>query len=75
MFGGWRFRITKAGRWITAKIDFDQVFMIKLRVPFFRPSLHEAEVSEVVATLRSGWLTSGPRVRRFEEESAAAVAV
>ena len=47
--------------------------MTKLQVPFFRPSLHEAEVSEVVATLRSGWLTSGPRVKRFEEEFAAAV--
>ena len=30
-------------------------------------------MSEVVATLRSGWLTSGPKVRRFEEEFAAAV--
>jgi dTDP-4-amino-4,6-dideoxygalactose transaminase len=51
---------------------FDQE-MTKLQVPFFRPSLQEAEVSEVVATLRSGWLTSGPKVKRFEEEFAAAV--
>jgi len=47
--------------------------MTKLQVPFFRPALHEQEVNEVVATLRSGWLTSGPRVKRFEEEFAAAV--
>jgi perosamine synthetase len=47
--------------------------MTKLQVPFFRPSLQEEEVSEVVATLRSGWLTSGPRVKRFEKEFAAAV--
>ncbi|HYR76613.1 MAG TPA: DegT/DnrJ/EryC1/StrS family aminotransferase [Pyrinomonadaceae bacterium] len=47
--------------------------MTKLQVPFFRPALHEEEVSEVVATLRSGWLTSGPKVKRFEEEFAAAV--
>jgi perosamine synthetase len=47
--------------------------MNKIQVPFFRPSLQEAEVSEVVATLRSGWLTSGPKVKRFEEEFAAAV--
>src|SRR5216684_3170624 len=47
--------------------------MTKLRVPFFRPALHEAEVNEVVATLRSGWLTSGPKVKRFEEEFAASV--
>ena len=47
--------------------------MTKLQVPFFRPALQEEEVSEVVATLRSGWLTSGPKVKRFEEEFAAAV--
>src|SRR5260370_14443157 len=47
--------------------------MTKLQVPFFRPALQEAEVNEVVATLRSGWLTSGPKVKRFEEEFAAAV--
>jgi dTDP-4-amino-4,6-dideoxygalactose transaminase len=44
-----------------------------LQVPFFRPALQEAEVSEVVATLRSGWLTSGPKVKRFESEFAAAL--
>ncbi len=37
-----------------------------VNVPFFRPDLEEAEISEVVATLRSGWLTTGPRVGRFE---------
>ena len=47
--------------------------MAKLQVPFFRPALREAEVKEVVATLRSGWLTSGPKVKRFEEEFGAAV--
>ena len=47
--------------------------MSKLQVPFFRPALQEEEVDEVVATLRSGWLTSGPRVKRFEEKFAAAV--
>jgi len=43
------------------------------QVPFFRPSLGEEEIEEVVATLRSGWLTSGPKVRRFEQEFATAV--
>ena len=47
--------------------------MRKLQVPFFRPALQEAEVNELVATLRSGWLTSGPKVKRFEAEFAAAV--
>src|SRR5262245_43555499 len=47
--------------------------MTKLNVPFFRPALTDDEINEVVATLRSGWLTSGPRVQRFETEFAAAV--
>lgn len=43
------------------------------QVPFFRPDIGEPEIQEVVAALRSGWLTTGPRVKRFEEEFAAAV--
>ena len=42
-------------------------------VPFFRPSITEAEIAEVVNCLRSGWLTTGPLTRRFEEEFAATV--
>jgi perosamine synthetase len=42
-------------------------------VPFFRPDIRDGEVEEVVSTLRSGWLTSGPRVKRFEAEFAHAV--
>jgi perosamine synthetase len=42
-------------------------------VPFHLPSIGEAEIAEVVDTLRSGWLTTGPRVRRFEEDFAAYV--
>ena len=45
----------------------------KLQVPYFRPSISEAEIAEVVACLRSGWLTTGPRVREFETGFAAAV--
>jgi len=44
-----------------------------IHVPFFRPALQKEEVNEVIATLRSGWLTSGPKVKRFETEFAAAV--
>jgi dTDP-4-amino-4,6-dideoxygalactose transaminase len=38
------------------------------RVPFHRPSIGEEEIEEVVATLRSGWLTTGPRTAEFERE-------
>ncbi len=44
-----------------------------MRVPFVRPNLGEEEISEVVDTLRSGWLTTGPKVKRFEAEFAVAV--
>ncbi|MES1245218.1 MAG: DegT/DnrJ/EryC1/StrS family aminotransferase [Acidobacteriota bacterium] len=44
-----------------------------MNVPFFRPDLTEAEIAEVVDTLRSGWLTTGPKVKRFEDDLAAAV--
>lgn len=37
-------------------------------IPFHRHSIGEEEIQEVVATLRSDWLTSGPRTAQFEEE-------
>lgn len=42
-------------------------------LPFAPPSVGEDEIQEVVSTLRSGWLTTGPKVRRFEEEFSAFV--
>jgi dTDP-4-amino-4,6-dideoxygalactose transaminase len=35
---------------------------------FGSPALEQAEIDEVVATLKSGWLGTGPRAARFEEE-------
>ena len=35
---------------------------------FGSPALEEAEIQEVVATLRSGWIGTGPRVARFEQD-------
>jgi dTDP-4-amino-4,6-dideoxygalactose transaminase len=46
---------------------------VQIKVPFFRPDMSENEIQEVVAALRSGWLTTGPRVKRFEESFAASV--
>ena len=37
-------------------------------IPFHRPSIGEEEITEVAETLRSGWLTTGPRATRFERE-------
>ncbi len=47
--------------------------MTSRAVPFFRPHIGEEEIDEVVGVLRSGWLTTGPRVRTFESEFASAV--
>lgn len=35
-------------------------------LPFTRPSLDEETIQGVVEVLRSGWITSGPKVREFE---------
>lgn len=42
-------------------------------VPFSPPDIGTAEIAEVIATLESGWLSTGPRVRQFEEAFAAYV--
>jgi dTDP-4-amino-4,6-dideoxygalactose transaminase len=44
-----------------------------MQVPFFRVAVGDAEIAEVVDTLKSGWLTTGPKTQRFEQEFAAAV--
>src|SRR5437588_3596498 len=41
-----------------------------MKVPFFKPSIDSAEIEEVVETLKSGWLTTGPRTKQFETEFA-----
>lgn len=40
-------------------------------LPFSRPALSRAAIDEVVACLESGWITTGPRVKRFEQDLAA----
>lgn len=37
-------------------------------VPYNLPSIGEEEINEVVSTLKSGWITTGPRTSQFEEE-------
>ncbi len=46
--------------------DQDSPFIV-----FGAPDIGSAEIDEVVATLESGWIGTGPRVARFEEEFAA----
>jgi len=42
-------------------------------LPFSPPLIGEEEIAEVVDTLRSDWITTGPKVASFEAEFAAAV--
>jgi len=42
-------------------------------LPFSPPSIGEEEIAEVVDTLRSQWITTGPKTKRFESEFAAAL--
>ena len=40
------------------------------KIPFSPPDISEEDISEVVDTLRSGWITTGPKTKRFENEIA-----
>jgi dTDP-4-amino-4,6-dideoxygalactose transaminase len=37
-------------------------------LPFSRPTISQEAIDEVVSCLRSGWITTGPRVKQFEED-------
>ena len=37
-------------------------------LPFALPEIGEEEIAEVVDTLRSGWVTTGPKAKRFEDD-------
>ncbi len=37
-------------------------------LPFSRPSISQSAIDEVVACLKSGWITTGPRVKQFEDD-------
>src|SRR2546430_16943614 len=47
----------------------------KTFLPFALPHITQAEIDEVVDTLHSGWLTTGLKTRRFEQEFATCVGV
>ena len=40
------------------------------KVPFFRPDITEQEIEAVSEVLRSGWITTGPKTKQFEQELA-----
>jgi dTDP-4-amino-4,6-dideoxygalactose transaminase len=40
-------------------------------LPFALPDIGDEEIAEVVDTLKSGWITTGPKARRFEADFSA----
>ena len=40
------------------------------QIPFSPPDITQAEIDEVVDTLRSGWITTGPKTKKLESELA-----
>jgi dTDP-4-amino-4,6-dideoxygalactose transaminase len=41
-----------------------------MKIPFSPPDITELEEKEVIDTLRSGWITTGPKVKQLEKEMA-----
>lgn len=42
-----------------------------MKIPFSPPDIGEEEIQEVVDTLKSGWITTGPKTKDFERRIAA----
>lgn len=45
--------------------------MINNFLPYSLPQLGEEEINEVIDSLKSGWITTGPKAKRFESDFAA----
>ena len=43
---------------------------VKMNIPFSPPDISEKEIEQVIDTLRSGWITTGPKTKQFEKEIA-----
>ena len=40
----------------------------KMNIPFSPPDVGEEEIKEVVEALKSGWITTGPKTKLFEQK-------
>lgn len=39
-----------------------------MNIPFSPPDISDSEIDEVIDTLKSGWITTGPKTKKFENE-------
>ncbi|WP_277877865.1 MULTISPECIES: DegT/DnrJ/EryC1/StrS family aminotransferase [Calothrix] len=49
--------------------NLTSLFMTEF-LPFALPTIGEEEIAEVLDSLKSGWLTTGPKTKRFEQDFA-----
>jgi len=50
------------------KKEYREINMRVKFLPFSSPAIGEEEIAEIVDSLRSGWITTGPKVKQFETE-------
>lgn len=43
---------------------------VKMNIPFSPPDIGEKEIEQVIDTLKSGWITTGPKTKQFERKIA-----
>src|SRR5699024_8921052 len=55
---------------IRSKFFKSDAIMTNKFLPFSLPDIGEEEINEVVDTLRSGWVTTGPKTKQFEQDFA-----
>lgn len=41
---------------------------VKMNIPFSPPDMSEAEIQEVAEAMKSGWITTGPKTKEFENK-------
>jgi dTDP-4-amino-4,6-dideoxygalactose transaminase len=58
---------------ITQTVEFIDPPVREKPLPFCLPDIREEEIAEVIHTLQSGWITTGPKVKEFEQRFAAYV--
>lgn len=55
---------------MTGKKGDRKIKMIKRIIPFSPPDITDLEINEVVASMKSGWITTGPRTKELEKKIA-----
>lgn len=58
---------------IIIRIESGLLYMngMKRKILFSPPDITELEIQQVVDTLKSGWITTGPKTKLFEQRIAA----